>query len=204
MALNLVVTHTFIPLISVYTLIHIHPPPTQSLRSFPSVAFKTVPLFVWLTMAVSRLFKEHRLAFPLSVPLSSRRSMVWCPSLALCPQVVSQAPQHFGSSEKQATCEGCFARQLSARSFPFTPACPGQYTHGSCRRWMSTIDTVQSGLPIPLSLSVASSLNLWRWWHAWSDCRLLRQSSGGHGWLLPLPLPKWRLRPYRPHSLHGW
>ena len=32
-------------------------------------------------------------------------------SLALCPQVVSQAPQHFRSSETQAACEGCFARQ---------------------------------------------------------------------------------------------
>ena len=32
-------------------------------------------------------------------------------SLALCLQVVSQAPQHFISSKKQATCEGCFAHQ---------------------------------------------------------------------------------------------
>ena len=32
-------------------------------------------------------------------------------SLALCPQVESQAPQHFRSSEKQAACEGCFASQ---------------------------------------------------------------------------------------------
>ena len=71
-------------------------------------------------------------------------------SLALCPQVVSQASQHFRSSEKQATYRGCFARCLSARSFSFTPACPGQYTHRICRRWMSTIDTCQSGLPIPL------------------------------------------------------
>ena len=39
---------------------------------------------------------------------------------------------------------------LSVRPFPFTPACPGQYTHMSFRRWMSTIDTFQSGLPIPL------------------------------------------------------
>ena len=30
-------------------------------------------------------------------------------SLVLCLQVVSQASQHFRSSEKQATCEGCFA-----------------------------------------------------------------------------------------------
>ena len=32
-------------------------------------------------------------------------------SSALYPQVVSQAPQHFRSSEKQATREGCFSRQ---------------------------------------------------------------------------------------------
>ena len=32
-------------------------------------------------------------------------------SLALCPQVVSQASQHFRSSKNQATCEGCFACQ---------------------------------------------------------------------------------------------
>ena len=32
-------------------------------------------------------------------------------SLALCPQVVSQAPQHFGSSETQPACDGCFSCQ---------------------------------------------------------------------------------------------
>ena len=31
--------------------------------------------------------------------------------LALCPQVVSQASQHFTSSVKQATCDGCFVNQ---------------------------------------------------------------------------------------------
>ena len=34
-------------------------------------------------------------------------------SLALCPQIVSQAPQHFRSSEAQATCDGCFAPQTT-------------------------------------------------------------------------------------------
>ena len=29
-----------------------------SLRSFPNVAFERVPMFVWLTMALSRPFKE--------------------------------------------------------------------------------------------------------------------------------------------------
>ena len=32
-------------------------------------------------------------------------------SLALCPQVASQASQHFRSSKKQGTCEGCLSRQ---------------------------------------------------------------------------------------------
>ena len=36
-------------------------------------------MFVWLTMALSRPFKEDRQALPLSTPLSSRRSMVWLP-----------------------------------------------------------------------------------------------------------------------------
>ena len=53
-------------------------------------------------------------------------------SVAFCPQVVSQAPQHLRSSETQATCEGCFARQGH-----FSPACPGQYTQRNFRRWMS-------------------------------------------------------------------
>ena len=54
---------------------------TPSLKSFPNLAFATVPVFVWLSMALSRPFKEDRLGLPLSSPLSSRRSMVWCPLL---------------------------------------------------------------------------------------------------------------------------
>ena len=61
-----------------------------SVRSFPNIAFEMVPMFVWMTIALSRPFKEHRLvpplfedclALPLSTPVSSRRSMVWCPWL---------------------------------------------------------------------------------------------------------------------------
>ena len=33
---------------------------TPSLRRFPSIAFNAVPMFVWLTMALSRPFKEDR------------------------------------------------------------------------------------------------------------------------------------------------
>ena len=42
-------------------------------------------------------------------------------SLALFPQVVSQAPQHFRSSEKHATCEGCFSRQCICSVISFHP-----------------------------------------------------------------------------------
>ena len=35
------------------------------------------------------------------------------------------------------------------------------------------------GFPLHLSVFVASSLNLWGWWHVWSDCQLLRQFSMG-------------------------
>ena len=49
-------------------------------------------------------------------------------SLDLYPQVVSLVRAALPAS-------------LSALSFPFIPACPGQYTNRSFRRWMSTIDT---------------------------------------------------------------
>jgi len=88
---------------------------------------------------------------------------------------------------------------LSARSFPFTPACPGQYTHRSFRKWMSTTDTFQSGLHIPLFTFCSTLTESVRM----MTCRLLRQSSGGHRWLLPPPLSRWRLRQYRLHCLHG-
>ena len=37
-------------------------------------------MFVRLKMALSHAFGQDHLALPLSTPLSSRRSMVWCPS----------------------------------------------------------------------------------------------------------------------------
>ena len=69
-------------------------------------------------------------------------------SLPLCPQVVSQTLQHFRSSETPTTCGGCFSRQSVWSDISLHSACSGQYIH-SFRWWMSTIDTCQSGLPIP-------------------------------------------------------
>ena len=95
-----------------------------TLRSFPNFAFETVPKFVWLKLALSHPFKEDRLALPLSTPLSCRRSMVWCPWLCARTEVVSQASQHFRSSEKHATCEGCFSRQSICSVISFHSGMP--------------------------------------------------------------------------------
>ena len=56
----------------IYALGKAHVRSTPSLRSSPNIAFETIPMFVSLTMAFSRPFKEDRLALPLSTPLSSR------------------------------------------------------------------------------------------------------------------------------------
>ena len=63
-------------------------------------------MFVCLTMALSRPFKERS-----SFQASLLQAVDGVMSLALCPQVGSQASQQFRSSEKQAVREGCFARQ---------------------------------------------------------------------------------------------
>ena len=50
-------------------------------------------------------------------------------SLALCPQTVSQAPQHIRSSETQATCDSYFPRQSICSVV--SVACPGQYSRSA-------------------------------------------------------------------------
>ena len=71
-------------------------------------------------------------------------------SLALCSKIVSQVPQQLTLPRCKPLVMVALPASLSAWSFPFTPACPGRYIHRSFERWMSVIDTFQSGLPIPL------------------------------------------------------
>ena len=71
---------------------------TPSFRSVPSVAFETFPMFARMTVSLPLARKKDRRAIILSTLLSFRRSMAMM-SLALCPEVVSQAPQHLRSSE---------------------------------------------------------------------------------------------------------
>ena len=56
------------------------------------IAYEKVPMLVWLTMALSRPFQIDLPPLPFSMPLNKATGGVM--SLALWPQVVSQAPQH--------------------------------------------------------------------------------------------------------------
>ena len=89
----------------IYALRKAHMRSTPSLRRFPNFALETVPVFVWLTMALSRPFKGRSSSVS-SFRASLLQAIDGVVSLAFCPQVVSQAPQHLRSSETQATCEG--------------------------------------------------------------------------------------------------
>ena len=74
-------------------------------------------------------------------------------SLALGPQLVSQAPRLFRSFETQATCDGCFARQSFCLVISFHSGVFGA-VHAQ------EFSNVGSGLPFHFLLFVASSLSL--------------------------------------------
>ena len=91
---------------------------TPSLRSFPNIAFQTVPMFVWLTMAFSHPFKKDRLALPLSTPLSSRRSVVrrpWLCARRLCLKLLNT----WDRPRSKPLVRVALPASLSAQSFKF-------------------------------------------------------------------------------------
>ena len=92
--------------------------------------------------------------------------------LALCPQVMSWAPQHFRHSKTQATGVGFFPPHLLGHFLPFRHVQGGRPTER-----MSAIDTFQSGLPIPL----------------FTFCSKLTESvrADGMGVLSPLEVIQW-------------
>ena len=75
--------------------------------------------------------------------------MVWCPWLCASRQCLKFLNTSDLPRSKQIV-RVAFPARLFARSLLFTPACPGQYTRREFWRWMLTIDTFQSGLPIPI------------------------------------------------------
>ena len=105
----------------IYTLGKAYIRSTQSLRSSPDVTFGTVPN-VHLTDDGSSSSFPGRSPGASSFHASLLQLIDGVLSLVLCPQVVSQAPQHFRSSETQATYQGCFSRQ-SIDSVIFLHSC---------------------------------------------------------------------------------
>ena len=100
----------------IYALGKFHMRSVPSLTSFPNVALETVPVLVWLMMALSGPFREDHLAILHSTPLSSRPSMAWC----RCPQVMSQAPQHFRSSEICKCPQKCSSLDVLIDTYAYT------------------------------------------------------------------------------------
>ena len=87
------------------------------LAAFASMAFKIARYVVTsedrLTVCVTdRFVCQGRSSSAYSFHASLLQAIDGVMSLALCPQVVSRAPQHFRSSGTQATCDGC---QLAVR-----------------------------------------------------------------------------------------
>ena len=110
--------------------------------------------------SLSHPFKEDQ-ALPLSTPLLQVNTGVV--SSALCQQVLSQAPQQGRSSEMQAACDGCFARQsvcsvISLHSSMSWAVHPQQFWGSIQHEWL---------LPPPLSswrLRQHRVHCLHRWW----------------------------------------
>ena len=88
-----------------------------------------------LTMAASSPFSGDHRALPVSMPPFCRRWTVSCPWLCIP-----------GLPRRKLLVMIAFSTSLSARSFPPTPAHPGQYIHKSIRWWVTRTDTCQSGL----------------------------------------------------------
>ena len=122
---------------------------TPSLRRSPNIAFETVPICIWSTMALSRPFNQDCRALLLSTPFTSRQSMVWCPwpCNVLAGSVSSFSTLKVLSDTSHLWWLLCPPVYLLGH-FPITLACPGQCVRRCFRRWMSTIDARQSWLPI--------------------------------------------------------
>ena len=87
-------------------------------------------------------------------------------SLALCPQVVSQASQHFRSSEKQATYEGCFARQSIYLVISIHPGM-SKAVHP---QEFSKVDVDHQHIPVRVSHFTFSSKLIESVFYFWKQC----------------------------------
>ena len=59
-------------------------------RSFPNISFQVVPVFIWLTVTISRPFRVRRWLLTFPRPPSTGRSMVWSPWLEVHRQCLER------------------------------------------------------------------------------------------------------------------
>ena len=125
------------------------------LGRFPSVACENVPQIHLTDEGMNLSSFQRRSPSASSFYVSLLQVIDGVMPLALCPRVVPQCPQHFRSSETEATCDGCFF------SGPLTAMPWTAHPQNS-----SEAEQDHSGLFIPLSAvylfiySQTSSLNL--------------------------------------------
>ena len=136
----------------IYALENAHRRSTPSLRSFPNVAFKTLPM---LSDDGPLSSFQERSSSASSFHASLLQTINGVMPLALCPPVMSQATQHFRSSEKQATCVGCFASQFICSVISLHSSMLTGVLEGGPR--LSTHSSL--GFPFHFPLFLASSLN---------------------------------------------
>ena len=159
------------------------------------LTFETVPML--MAMVVLRPFREivERFFFPrLSTPGDR-----WRHILGIVPAGMTQAPQHFRSSETQTIWDGCFASVVSLHSDMSRAVHSREFPRVDEEHW----HIPSLGFPfhvwfvvvgVGLVVVLASSLNMWGWWYmyvAWlsplegnpaegmGDCFHLHCQAGG-------------------------
>ena len=127
-------------------------------------------------------------------------------SLALCPQVVSQAPQHFRASKTSNLWRLLCLPVYLLSHFPslrhVQGSTPTGVFEGGCRPWTHS----SLGLPFqcPCFTLCSKLIEFVRMMAYVVWLSPLEAVSIERGWLLPLPLSSWRLRLYRLHCLQEW
>ena len=148
-------------------------PCTPSLRRSPNVAFKTVLVFVWFTMTISRRFKKGRwaLSFPRLSPPGDRWRGVRLGFVPAGSVSSSSTLQMFrdGSHMWWLFCPLVYLLGHFPSLRHDQGSTPTRAFKGGCRPLAHS----SLGFPFHFSLFVAHSLNLWGWGHVWSDCHLL-------------------------------
>ena len=132
--------------------------------TLPLKRFQCSCCWRWPCLVLSALFKEYRRA-KRSFHASLLQAIDGVMPFALCPQAISQSPQHFRSFERQAACDTvAFPESLSAQPVPFIPACIYIYIH-SCWWSSSGCRTLTQASLCSHSTFCNKLMESWGGWH---------------------------------------